>query len=225
MVFSDTTYVSAALIYLVSMVCTTFFNVAFYSEIMKALRGGTVSVRSGLAFACQRIRSILMWSLFAGLVGLIIRGLERRFGWFGRLVLGFVGMMWSVASVFVIPVIVAKDDANPVDLLRTSAATLKRTWGESLIGYVGVAFASWILLAGTVVLFVAGFVVSALLGHPLLMVAFVAAWFVFLVAFSYVVGVANHIFRCALYIYATEGAIPSPFTPEHLEGAWKTKKA
>jgi hypothetical protein len=224
LVYSDTTYACVALIYLASMACATFFNVAFYSEIMKALRGNAVSVRAGIAFAFQRMGTILMWSLFAGVVGLVIRGLERRFGWFGRLVLGLVGMVWSVACVFVIPIIVVEESANPVALLRTSAATLKKTWGESLIGYVGITFASWIILFASLVLLVGGFIISTLLGHPMLMVVFGAAWFVAIFAFSYVMGVANHIFRCALFIYATEGSIPAPFTPELIEGAWKRKK-
>ncbi len=225
MVFHDTTYAYIAVIYLVSMVCATFFNVAFYSEILKALRGESVSVRSGLAFACSRIRPILLWSLFAGLVGLVIKGLEQRFGWVGRLVLRFIGMVWSVASVFAIPVIVCEEESNPVVLLRHSAETLRKTWGESLIGYVGITFASWIVLLVSLVLLIGGVIVSILIGHPMLILLFVLAWIVSLFAFGYIMAVANHIYRCALYVYASSGAVPQPFTTELMDGAWKVKKA
>lgn len=225
MVFHNTTYAFIAVVYLVSMFCATFFNVAFYSEILKALRGEAVSVRSGLAFALGRIRPILLWSLFAGLVGLVIKALEQRFGWVGRLVLRFIGMVWSVASVFAIPVIVCEEESNPVTLLRHSAQTLRKTWGESLIGYVGITFASWIVLLVSLVLLIGGVIVSILIGHPLLIVLFVLAWIVSLFAFGYIMAVANHIYRCALYVYASSGAVPEPFTPELMDGAWKVKKA
>jgi hypothetical protein len=224
-VYSDTAYAYLAAIYLVSMVCATFFNVAFYSEILKALRGNAVSIRSGLSFACSRIGSILMWSLFAGVVGLVIRGLERRFGLVGRIILRLVGTVWSVACVFVVPVIVASGSANPVELLRNSASTLKKTWGESLIGYVGITFASWIIIFGSVVILGGGFAVLVLIGHPMLMVFIGAAWFVCVFALGYLLAVANHIFRCALYIYASEGTVTAPFTQDMISGAWKIKKA
>ena len=43
----------------------------------------------------------------------------------------------SVAAVFAIPVIIRREDSNPLAVLRDSAGILKRTWGESLVGFVG----------------------------------------------------------------------------------------
>jgi hypothetical protein len=40
-----------------------------------------------------------------------------------------------------------------------------------------------------------------------------------------VVAIANHIYRCSLFLYATDGTVPAPFTPELLNSAWKVKKA
>jgi hypothetical protein len=211
-------------LYLASMFCATFFNVASYHEIIKALAGDEVSIGEGLRFANRRLRAILIWSLFAGAVGLIIMALEKRFGWVGRWVMRFVGMAWSVASVFVIPVIVREECANPFALLRTSAATLKKTWGESLIGYVGIAIGSWIILLGSLALLVAVGLMLALLHHPVLILAVVALWVLALVAFSYLVSVANRTFRGALYVYASEGVVPAPYSVELLDAAWKVRK-
>src|SRR5437867_2720227 len=65
-------------LYLVSMFFSTFFNVAFYNEILAALGGQPVSISRGLKFASTRLKAILMWSLFAGVVGLIIKAIEQR---------------------------------------------------------------------------------------------------------------------------------------------------
>jgi hypothetical protein len=214
-----------AVAYLVSMFTATFFNAAFYHEIMKALAGQPVSVRSGLAFAWSRVRSILMWSLLAGVVGLIIKALEERFGWVGRLVMRFVGVVWSVASVFAIPVLVREGSTNPITTLRQSAAVLRKTWGESLAGYVGLTVGSWIMLVGSL-LFLAGAVaVTVMLHSPVPILLAILVWLVAMFTLAYLVGVAGHVYRCALYVYASEGVIPAPYSAEMMDAAWKVKKA
>jgi Family of unknown function (DUF6159) len=219
------TYLYLVAIYLVSMISATFFNVAFYHEIMRALAGERVSLRAGLGFARGRLRSLLLWSLFAGAVGLLIRTLEERFGWLGRLVMRLVGTAWSVASVFVIPVMIRDASANPLALLKNSAATLKKTWGEALIGYVGMGLGSGLLLLGSL-LFCLGAGVLAYWAHrPMLLVPLGLVWAVGAMAFSYAVGVANDIFCCALYIYASEGVVPGAYTVELMDAAWKVKRA
>jgi hypothetical protein len=208
-----------AVIYLVSMVCATFFNVAFYNEIIKALAGQQVSIRAGLAFASRRIRAILMWSLLAGVVGLIIRALEERFGFIGRFAMRFIGMVWSVAAVFVIPVMIREPVTNPFTLLKNSAATLRKTWGEALIGYVGITFGVWIVLAGSFVFFVGVICLSVLLKQPVLILPAGVLWLLAIIAFLYVVSIANDIYRCALYVYASEGVVPEPYTAELMDAA------
>ena len=58
-----------AVAYFVSMFLATFSNVAFYHEIMQALNGQPVFIRRGFRFAATRWKAVLLWSLFAGLVG------------------------------------------------------------------------------------------------------------------------------------------------------------
>ena len=218
-------YAYGIVIYLVSLFTATFFNVAYYSEIMKALSGQPISVRAGLRFACRRLPAILTWSLFAGVVGLVIRLLEERFGVVGRWVMRFVGVVWSVASIFAIPVIIRDGNPNPVVLLRNSALTLRKTWGESLIGYVGITFGSWIVLAGVLGVIASSFVLGGVLGQPLIPVLSMIGTLLALAVMGIVVALAGTVYRCALYIYASEGVIPEPYDAALMDGAWKVKKA
>ena len=50
-------------------------------------------------------------------------------------------------------------------------------------------------------------------------------WIFGLIAFAYLTGVASQVYRCALFVYASEGSIPQPYNAELLEMAWKMKKA
>jgi Family of unknown function (DUF6159) len=213
-----------ALMYFVSMFFATFFNVAFYHEIFAALKGEAVSIQRGLRFACTRWKAVLMWTIFAGIVGLIIRQIEERLGIVGRIIGRFIGMAWSVASVFVIPIIVQDEHANPITMLKNSAGILKRTWGESLIGYVGISLASGLILIISMVL-LAGTLIGSIVLNNYWPIAIVGVlWIVAMFALSYLTGVAGQIYKGALYLYAANGVVPEPYNQELLDSAWKFKK-
>ncbi len=213
------------LAYFLSMFLAAFFNVAFVHEIFDALDGNSVSVAEGIAFALTKIKPILMWTLFAGVVGLMIKALEERFGFFGRWIIRLIGVAWSVASVFVIPVLVVeKTTENPLEVVKRSAAVIRAAWGEALGGYAGLQIGGLIVMAG---LFVAG----ALGGWAAYatqtlwpVVIALAAWLFAAAAFSYALGVAGQIYLCVLYRYATAGVVPPGYTPELLGSAWTPKK-
>lgn len=215
-----------AVMYFATMVLATFLNVAFYREILNALSGQPVSIMEGLRFAATKWKIILLWALFAGLVGFIIKALEERFGWFGEWIMRFIGAVWSIACVFVIPVIVTEEQtSNPFVVLKTSAQTLTRTWGESLIGYAGVSLSSSLLLIMSVFWLAAGIAASVWLRSLWLGAAVVLGWLMALIVFSYLMSVASQIFRCALFLYATQGTLPNPYNEGMMSLAWKTKKA
>jgi hypothetical protein len=217
--------------YFVSMFLATFSNVAFYHEIMQALNGNTVSIRRGFRFAAAHWRAVLLWSLFAGLVGYLINAIEERVGFLGKIITGFLGFAWSVACIFIIPTLVREEQTvNPMKLLRTSAGTLKRTWGELVIGFAGVelAFGLTVMLLIVVALLTGGaatlficwhfhwseiWVVAAIIGELLLLI----------LPLGLIGSVVNPVYRCALFIYATEGVVPGSFDKELLDAAWKVK--
>jgi hypothetical protein len=214
-----------AVMYFVSMFCATFLNVAFYKQILKALNGEPVSIGDGIQFACTKWKIILMWTLFAGIVGFIIKSLEERFGLIGQWMMKLLGAVWSIACVFVIPVIVTEEETtNPVVVLKKSALTLTRTWGESLIGYAGVSFGGAIVMLASLVWLGAGIFISMSLHSYWLAGIVVLGWFIGICAFSYLMGVASQIFRCALFLYASQGTLPQPYTEEMVALAWKVKK-
>lgn len=214
-----------ALIYFTSMFLATFFNVAFYQQILNALNGQPVSIRGGIQFACTKWQPILMWTLFAGLVGYLIKTLEERFGLVGRLIMRLLGTAWSIACVFVIPVIITEEKiVNPLTVLKESALTLKKTWGESLIGYAGVSFGGALIALLSVLWLGAGIAISTALHLWWLIPLIVLAWLAAFILWAYLLSVASQIFRCALFRYATQGALPQPYTEEMVALAWKVKK-
>jgi hypothetical protein len=213
-----------AVMYFVSMFFATFFNVAFFHEILAALKGEPVSISRGLQFAGTRWKAVLMWTLFAGIIGLIIRQIEERLGIVGRIIGRFIGIAWSVASVFVIPIIVQDEHANPIAMLKNSAGILKRTWGESLIGYVGMSLASGLILLVSLIGLAGSFALCVALNNYWLIAIVGVVWLLGMFVLSYLSSVAGQIYKGALYLYAAEGIVSEPYSAEMLNSAWKFKK-
>jgi hypothetical protein len=213
-------------VYLVSMFAATFSNVAFGSQALAALNGEKVSVRGGFLAAGQRVKSILVWSLFAGLIGLLIKKVEERLGFVGRLIVGLIGVAWSVASVFAIPVIIREQPtANPLSILTKSAGTIKRTWGEMLTGFVGLGSANLLAVLGSLVFLGLALAASVALHNFWIMLPAGVLWLVAILAYSYFANVASQVYLCATYIYASEGVVPEGYDRELMDCAWKVKKS
>ena len=225
---------SLALLYFLSMFLTTFFNVGFYSEILNALNGRPVSILGGLRSAVARWQGILFWSLLAGAVGYFIRALERRLSLVGRWIAGLIGVGWSVACVFVAPVIVRENtNRNPLTFLKRSATMLRATWGEALAGYVGFGSLTMLVVLlplGLFLLLGLGCVVATQTGHaslcalsPTVVCSALGLWLLAASVFLYVCAVVEKIYVGALYVYASEGVVPESFDEEVLNMAWKVK--
>jgi hypothetical protein len=215
-----------ALFYFVSMFLATFFNVAYTHAIFNALDGKPVSVSEGISFALTKLKPILMWSLFAGVVGLLIKTLEQKVGFVGRMIVRAIGTAWSVAAVFVIPVLVLEEHPdNPIGVVKQSAGVIRKTWGEALAGYAGLQIGGMIIgLSFFAALALAG--VSAFYWESaLLAVGSLGLWVVFAFAFSYVLGVASQIYLCVLYRYAAAGTVAPGYSPEMLTMAWRPRKS
>jgi hypothetical protein len=101
--------------------------------------------------------------------------------------------------------------------------TLKRTWGELVVGFVGLYVARVFIILPIVL--ICAVMIGASSDHstilmPVLMSAMMC---IMIFPLSWITNVVNSVYRCALFIYATEGVIPEPFDKELLDSAWKVK--
>lgn len=112
---------------------------------------------------------------------------------------GVVGTTWSIAAVFAIPVLVGQPENNPLAVLRRSAATLKRTWGETLLGFLGLHLAGFVVIMGLVIGVLAITFVTLLLHLGWLPFAVLIVGAVGIVAVA-VLSAATDVYRGALSI-------------------------
>jgi hypothetical protein len=201
---------------------TGLLNAAFYHEGVRALGGEDVSLLRGFGAACRRFRAFVNWFVFAAFAAFALQMIASRFGWAGKLAGMAVGLGWAAASFFVIPILLRNDPGvrDPGALLKESATLVKRTWGESVIGYTGLGLIGLPLGIAPIALYVACRWFGA--ATPLWIGAATVCALVIMASFA-VQKAADGLYRCALYVYASEGVIPEDFTAEQMGAAWKIK--
>jgi len=124
-------YLYLFLFYLVNYFIVVFFNMGLIHCTRLYFRGEEVSINAGLRFSLSRIGTIFSWAVFAATVGTILRIIQEESGIIGKIITGIIGIVWNIATFFVVPVI-AYEDLGPIAAFKRSSQLMKQKWGESL---------------------------------------------------------------------------------------------
>lgn len=217
-------YVLMFLGYLVGAYVTIFFQAALIHAANERMSGGDPTLGSALAGAGQRAGHILPWAILSATVSVVLRSLQERAGFVGRLLIGLVGVAWTLVTFLVLPIIVV-EGTGVKDALSRSGAAFKRTWGENVIGNAGIGIFGFVgMLVGLVV---AGPIVALGVANDLLAVtvAGIVLAVVWLVGVSVLSAALSGVFQTALYRYAIAGETPPGFTQDQIAGAFRPKRS
>ena len=201
--------------YAISFV-TVFFNVALVHVVAARWRGEPATMADGLGAARRRVAAIAGWAVLTTTVGIVLRLVERLTLGVSQLVLGlFAGVAWTLASFFVVPVLVL-ERRGPVRALRRSAGIVRERWAEGLGGATPIFVATLLVLLPVLglmfigaILFAMGLTAPGLLAMTVAGAAGICVW---------VVSVAlSQVFTLAVFQHATGGACFDGFPPADLE--------
>jgi hypothetical protein len=211
-------YAYLFLFYVVSYFVVIFFNTGLITCVSARLQGRDATVGEGISHAIRHIVPILEWAIIAATVGIILRTIQNRSGTLGRIAIAIAGGVWSLVTMFVIPVLVL-EDKGVIDAMKESVTLFRKTWGESVVGTfsIGLIFGA-IAAVGLLIVFASLFTGSLLVIIP------AVALFILLVAVVSVVSSAMQgIFVTALYQYAKTGTVPPSFDRGLIESAFVPK--
>jgi hypothetical protein len=211
----------AFLLYILLAFVTLFFNAAVVAGATERLKGGDPTMGSALGAAWRKAGRIFLWSIVVATVNVILQAIRERSGMLGRMLAGFAGMAWNLATFFMVPILLFEGDGIGASVKR-SGSLFRKTWGETVIGsaglgLAGMAFGFLALAVGLLALFllaplgIAGLVAG--LAVLVLGIVLVAALF----------SVLDGVYKAALYRYATTGVAAGGFQPEQLGGAFAPK--
>lgn len=190
------TYIPLFMMYVVTYSIGIFFQAAVVAGATERMRGGDPTVGSALAAAWRRIGAIVMWAVVAATVGVILRVIQDRLAFVGKIVASLLGAAWSLATFFVVPVLVLEERSIP-DSFKRSVGVFRDTWGETVVGGTtlgAAALCAWVTLVAVAGLAAMAFGVFAI---PVFMLGAVFL----MIFFSALQGV----YVASLYCFATGG--------------------
>lgn len=213
--YSRTEYYAVLFVfYVVNYFIVVFFNMALIHCTRLYLNGEEVTIKKGLQFSVSRLGVIFSWAMVAATVGLILKAIQENSGIVGKIVTGIIGVVWSVASFFVVPVI-AYENVGPIDAVKRSTQMMKEKWGESLTA--GFSF-GLIHFLGLLVICLPLFFLGLLI-HPIVgIAAAVAAFFVIMV----IMDAAKTIFVSAVY-HNIKGDVSEHFDQQLIDSLFRPK--
>ncbi len=191
------------LYYLTVYSVVIFCNVAVVAGALIRLEGGDPTLGDGFGAAFDRLPAIIGYAAIAATVGVVLRYVAERTGIIGRLVLGGLGVAWSLATFLVAPVLVV-EGVGPLRAIVRSSTLLRSTWGEQVAGNVGIGLVFGLLMVVTVAVGVAVFsLVVDVSGYA--SAAVVVLLVVIVAALALVSTTLEAIFTASVYRYAATG--------------------
>lgn len=231
---SDTTleayqYVILFVTYFGLAFIATFFNVCVVYTTKVRFEGGNATFNESFSFAFSKLGLIFKWSLLSATVGLLLRLLDKLASQLGKagqivasILIGLLGMTWSIITIFVVPVLVY-EGFGPIDAVKKSTQVIKKTWGESLIRAIGLGLIQFFTFVLIIVLSVG---ITYLLSNLIGVSGFIAGVSIGLLLLFFtglIFSVANTIFNTALYVYANNNKVADGFNEEVVRDAFKPK--
>jgi hypothetical protein len=218
-------YVWLFAFYFVNFFVIVFFNTALVSCAVMRFTGGTPTVGDGLRTACARLPQIAGWALLSATVGMLLKMLEERLSFLGKFVVNFIGVAWSIAAYFVIPVL-AVEQLGPIAAVKRSASLVRKSWGEAFVGGISLGLISFLLaIPGILLCVLTGYFIAnaAPNGFHFVTLAPAIIGVVYLIGLSIVISTLQQIFLAGVYLYAAEGRVANGFTEDTLISAFKAK--
>jgi len=216
-------WVALFLYYFINYFIIVFFNCALVACAMIRFRGGDPTVADGLKAARERIGLIAAWALLAATVGVVLRMIEERVRFLGKIVIWILGAVWTLATFFVVPVLVM-ENLGPIDAAKRSVEIVKKAWGESIVGNLGIGILTFLAMLFLVVpCAILTVVVAVKTGSIAVAIGGAALTVALLVLISLVSSALASILLSALYLFATGGRVPPGFEPARLKAAFTAK--
>jgi hypothetical protein len=208
--------------YFVNYFVIVFFNTALVACAVIRFRGGDPTVMDGLRASMNRLPQILAWALVSATVGVILRAIESYSEKAGQFAAALLGGAWSIATYFVVPVLVV-EKADPISAVKRSFAVLRKTWGESLAANFGIGILTFLGMLASMVPVVLGIVALAN-GVTIPGAILIAFGVVLMIGISLISSALSSILLGALYLYAADGEVPQQFDRDTFAGAFVAKQ-
>ncbi len=216
-------YIMLFLFYVVTYTVSFYCNSALVGAALIRIRGGDPTVSDGIKIANAHFKQIFGYALIAATVGLVLKALSERSGAIGRIVIGLVGMAWSLATFLVVPVLVS-EDIGPIDAVKRSGSLLKKTWGEQVAGNFGIGTVFGLATFLVILVCIPLIFVAISTESVALIIGVIVLAAVGIIGLSLLSATLSGIYAAAVYEFATTGKSGEFFDASTIKSSFKMKK-
>lgn len=196
----------------------SFFGVALARATIEAFANRPWAVGSALGDAWHRMPSIATYAVLDASVGRMLAKMRARAGHGGsKLAASLLGLAWWAATYLVVPVL-AREPRGGMAAISRSTTLMRETWQEAFVGRLVLGWL-WFPIAVLAALPLA-LCIALGVEQPIVLALAVVVPSLVLAALAVVLRTLDTIYRCALYVFATEGVVPEPFDDPDLEEIW-----
>ena len=217
-------YILGFLDYLLIYFIINYYAAGLTANILDIYRGQRKSYHDYMGVARSKIGPLFMFSLISAIVGFILQYVVERIRFVGWLISWILGTLWSLGTLFVIPLIVESDNPNGVVEIKQSVGLFKQTWGESITSKISVNFP---LFIANVLLAVLYFIIVFPVTYAIGWIGFVIVTLLFFIAIfilSLIGSYANTAVNVALYYFAVHKQVPPAFDADLLNSVFIQRK-
>ncbi len=207
---------------LLAGISNVFFHGALVHGALDRLSGGDPTVKSAIAGARGRFGLLVGWAIISVIFAMIMQAIRDRGGFIAGLFTWLAEAAWAVISFLVLPVIIV-ERKGPFASLKRSMQLLKETWGENLIGQVGIGLVGFVaalpgILVGGLIIWVGS--AASIIPLVWLGVVLLVLW---VLGVSLFFSALKSVYQAVLYRYATGNEVAEGFETLAIEEAFISK--
>ena len=218
-------YIVVFVYYVLAFFVVNLYSAGLAANVLDLFQGNSKPYSQYMHKAWSRGGTLFVFSLIEATIGLILRLIAERSKILGRIIIWILGALWSIARLFVIPIIVSSDDENAFGAIKKSTLLLKATWGENIVGRV--TFGGILLLIYVFILFpvsLALIFLGSVVGHLIGALIAIVLIIIVVIVFAVVTTAASSILNTTLFYYAQYKQIPPAFDAELLNSVFIHRK-
>ena len=214
----------------ISVFIATFFNFAISQNILEYLRNKKlVTAGESIKFAFSRLSDITIWSLILLTVNIlfqILNSIAEKLGAIGEIIMkiinGFLGVAWSLLTLFVVPIYVDNEGGSVLRIMKKSKDIFVSTWGETVIASASVGVFSFLFIFGIAIFMGAVIVLTGAFAYAWI---FIVIFVLSIIVVSVFTSAMDRIYKILLYLYAESKMIPDVVEEKELiENGFVQKK-
>lgn len=218
--------------YVVLFFITNYYAAGLTANVLDIFQGQQKGYHNYMDVARSKTGALLLYAVIEATVGFILRFVVERIRWVGWILSRILGVLWSLGTMFTVPIIVTSPHPNAPKAIGQSVKLFKNTWGESIVAKITINLPiALITFAYTMVYFIVVMFIGILAGNMFggagaAVVWFVALfiWIISIIAISIFSSLINNIINVALFYYATYHQIPPAFDANLLNSVFVQRR-